>query len=194
MKIVKSFKKFFKDDIIRRVFVKNTFDGVITVLGILVALYLADVMNNNIIIASCFGSGIAIGVSGIWGAYITEKAERELRIKELEKQLLRSLDGTKLSKWSKKSSLIVALFDGVSPLIAVVLMITPFLFTDLIGASTAYFTSFLISALIITFLGIMISKVSKEKVFKNVIKMLFAGVTLTIILYVIELIKEIIIK
>ncbi len=190
MNIVKSFKKYFKDDIVRRVFVKNTFDGIITVLGILVALFFARIMDTNIIIASCLGSGIAIGVSGIWGAYATESAERKLHVKRIEKHLLKNLGGTRLDEWSKESSLVVALFDGISPLVAVIIMIIPFFFSGIINTKISYLISFSISVIIITFLGVMISEVSKEKVVPNILKMLLAGVFLTIILYGIELIKK----
>ena len=44
MKIVSIIKKSIKDDIVRRVFIKNTFDGVITILGILLAFFIGFVL------------------------------------------------------------------------------------------------------------------------------------------------------
>ena len=126
LRIINRFKKYFKDDIVRRVFIKNTFDGVITVLGILIALYFAGIMDSNIVIISCLGSGIAMCVSGIWGAYLTEAAERKLRLKKIERQLLRDLKHTRLGRQSRKSSIIVALFDGISPLVATIILLIPF--------------------------------------------------------------------
>lgn len=189
MKFISLIKKSFKDDIVRRVFIKNTFDGVITILGILIAFYLTNFSNAWVIIFSCLGSGIAIAVSGIFGAYLTERAERRLKIKKLEKQLLRSLKGTILSKKSINSSIIVALFDGLPPLITTIIILIPFLLI-FIPIQTAYLFSFLISSLIIVFLGILISKISKEKILPNVLKMFGAALTVTTILYLIEVLKN----
>ncbi len=184
MKLIRFIKNSFKDDIIRRVFVKNSFDGVITILGILIVFYLSGFNNNQIIVFSCIGSGVAIGVSGVFGAYLTESAERKLKLKRFEKHLLKSLKGTKLSKKGRNASIIVALFDGVSPLLATIIMILPFFFS--VNIQYSFFLSFLIAGLIVVFLGFLISKVNKDKAWKSIIKMLAAGVVVTIILFVIE--------
>lgn len=42
---MKDFKGLFKDEIIRRYFIMNSFDGVLTVLGILIALMIGGVSN-----------------------------------------------------------------------------------------------------------------------------------------------------
>lgn len=189
MPFIKVFLNSFKDDIVRRVFIKNTFDGVITILGILIAFYFAQVFDSSIIIISCLGSGIAMGVSGIFGAYLTERTERELKVKKLEKHLLKSLKGTKISKTSRESSIIVALFDGLSPVIATLLILVPFFLNSLITTQTAYYISFIECIVLIVFLGVLIGVFGKEKILISVMKMLAAGVTLTIILYLLELLK-----
>ena len=185
----KAFLDSFKDDIVRRVFIKNTFDGVITILGILIAFFFAGINQTNIVIISCLGSGIAMGVSGIFGAYLTESAERNLEVKALEKHLLKSLKGTRISKASHKSSVIVALFDGISPLAATLIILIPFFLNGLIGIQTAFLFSFAEAVILMILLGVLIGKFGKEDIIKNVFKMLAAGVTLTIILYLIELLK-----
>ena len=70
-------------DIARRYFVMNGFDGALTVLGIIVALYIGDVQSYTLIIIAALGSGISMAVSGFVGAYMSETAERkkELAIK-----------------------------------------------------------------------------------------------------------------
>lgn len=189
MSFVKVFFNSFKDGIVRRVFVKNTFDGVITILGILIAFYFAGITDTSIVIISCMGSGIAMGVSGIFGAYLTESTERNLRVKKLEMHLLKSLKGTKIQEASDKSSIIVALFDGLSPVAATLIILMPFFFKDLVGVSSAYLVSFFICVNLIIFLGILVGRFGRENMLINVLKMLGAGVTLTIILYLIELLK-----
>ncbi|PIN99598.1 hypothetical protein COT72_05600 [archaeon CG10_big_fil_rev_8_21_14_0_10_43_11] len=75
------------DPIARRYFVKNTFDGILTVIGILAGFWISGVKQPGIIILGCVGAAIAIAVAGLWGAYFTEKAERLKRFHDLEKEL-----------------------------------------------------------------------------------------------------------
>jgi predicted membrane protein (TIGR00267 family) len=187
--LLKKLKLVFKDDIVRRVFVKNTFDGIITVLGILIAFFFAKIYLANIVILSCLGSGIAMCISGIWGAYLTESTERNLKMKIIEKHLLTDLKKTKIGKRSKNSSIIVSLFDGLSPLIATLILLIPFFIIPLISTFTAYIISFIIALIMTIGLGVLLSIFGKEKPQKNVIKMVTAMITLSIILYLIELIK-----
>ena len=42
-------------------------------------------------------------VSGLWGAYVTESAERELKVKELERHLLRDLHKTRVKNASDEA-------------------------------------------------------------------------------------------
>jgi predicted membrane protein (TIGR00267 family) len=189
MGFVKTFLYSFKDDIVRRVFINNTFDGVITVLGIILAFFFAGINQPSIIIVSCLGSGIAMGVSGIFSSYLIETSERNLKIKNLEKQLLKSLKSTKISKKSKRLAVIVALFDGLSPIIATIILLIPFFLNGLIGVESAYLFTFSESIILMILLGALIGKFGRTDIIRNVFKTLGAGVTLTIILYLIELLK-----
>jgi predicted membrane protein (TIGR00267 family) len=68
-------------DIIRRYFVMNAFDGVLTSLGIIIsnfALFIAGKAENvtgNAILITGYATTIAIGISGLAGAYLAETAE-----------------------------------------------------------------------------------------------------------------------
>ncbi|MBD3311897.1 hypothetical protein GF352_00330 [archaeon] len=183
------FRKVWSNDIARRSFTKNGFDGVLTVIGVLIALFLSGVTTPKIIVFSCIGSGIAMCVSGLWGAYVTESAERRIRVMKLEKHLLRGLKGTSITGRSQEASLIVALVDGLTPLILTIILIIPFFLTPFISLETAYYSSLGASALIIIFLGVIIARLSKTSLLVNVIKMLVAGVTVVLLMYFIELLK-----
>ncbi|MHA1109728.1 MAG: VIT1/CCC1 transporter family protein [Promethearchaeota archaeon] len=77
--------------IIRRYFVMNAFDGVLTSLGLIIsnfALFIAGTAGNvtsQSILITGYATTIAIGISGLTGAYLTETAElrrSNLEIKE----------------------------------------------------------------------------------------------------------------
>ena len=62
--------------ITRRYFVMNAFDGALTMLGVIFGAYVSGVLKPMIIISAGIAGSIAMGVSGMSGAYMTEKAER----------------------------------------------------------------------------------------------------------------------
>ena len=82
----------------RRVFAQNSFDGVLTIMGIIIGSYFAQVTDPKIVVGAGIGACIAMGVSGVWATYYTEQAERRKKMLELEKHTLRRLHNTKIEK------------------------------------------------------------------------------------------------
>ena len=62
--------------IVRRYFITNGFDGVLTMLGLLVGFRVSGSDDMNILLVSGFGAAIALAVSGVSSAYISESADR----------------------------------------------------------------------------------------------------------------------
>ncbi|MFX1356546.1 MAG: hypothetical protein ACFFA8_04605, partial [Promethearchaeota archaeon] len=68
--------------IARRKFFNNCFDGALTCAGIvsgIFVLFLAGISENtpaNIVVLG-FSTALAIGISGLWGAFLSEEAERK---------------------------------------------------------------------------------------------------------------------
>src|SRR3989339_1562125 len=85
----------------RRYFAMNSFDGILTILGVLIGSYMAKVQDPHIIISTGFGVSIAMGISGMWGTYLTEEAERSKKMKDLARQTLRDMGKTKIAKAEK---------------------------------------------------------------------------------------------
>lgn len=182
LKTIKDYNRIAKvGEIARRYLAMNTFDGVLTILGILVASFIAGFNDYKIIITTSFAAAVAIGISGFYGAYLTEKAERAGDIKNLEKNMSIWLKGTQIEKAHKLATLELALIDGVSPLIASAIIISPFLLK--IPVISAYYTSFVISFSLLFLLGIFLGKVSKENIILSGIKMILIGAVCTVILY-----------
>ncbi|MCP4761647.1 MAG: hypothetical protein GY870_07685 [archaeon] len=74
-------------EIARRYFVMNFFDGVLTVLGVVIANLILFVNGNGSsstqILVYGLSVSVAIGISGITGGYLAERAERKVEIIEL---------------------------------------------------------------------------------------------------------------
>jgi len=172
-------------EIVRRYIIVNSFDGVLPILGIILVSFIVGIRDPHFVMLPCVGAAIAMFVSGVFGAYASERAEVKKSIRELETHLLRKIDGTSIAKRRRKGAFIVALVNGLSPMIAAFFIILPFFFSSrgVIGVSTAYYFAFLIAASILFLLGIFTGKIAKENVIKHGIIMLFSGIVIGVIFY-----------
>ncbi len=159
-------------NILRRYFVMNAFDGVLTIFGVLMGAYIAGLTGTAEVLRIGVGACIAVGISGVWGAFFTEAAERKKELKSLEKSLHRKLSGTDIEEAYGYATFFAAVVDGASPLLAVVALI-PFMFYP---AETAYFVSFGFSLLLFFILGTFLGKISKENILVSGMKFLAAGI------------------
>ena len=177
------------DQIARRYFVINAFDGVLTTLGILLGAFLAGVKESNIVISATIGAAIAMGISGIWGAYLTENAERKKELTELECMLHTKLKKTKFGRATKAAGVILAFVDAVASFVPTIIIVLPFFFIGLLpNSGIAYYSAFGLSLAILAALGIFLGNISKENMVISVFKMLAAGVVCAVVLIALELI------
>ena len=141
--------------IARRYFFKNGFDGSMTMLGIVVGAWIADVSSPLIIVAAGLGACLAMGVSGLFGAYMTEKAERERSLKELEESIHNDA--------SNFVSVYAAIIDGLSPALTAIVSLIPFLLsmTGLLAIREAYPVSLALTLVMLFSLGLYLGKTAK---------------------------------
>ena len=78
--------------IVRRKFFNNAFDGALTCAGIVSGSFLFFLSNPNlsptIIIITGLSTALAIGLSGLWGAFLSEDAERKKKISDLKREMV----------------------------------------------------------------------------------------------------------
>lgn len=168
-------------EIARRLFVMNAFDGVLTIMGVVLGAYLSGVQDSGFVITAGVGGSIAMGISGMSGAYMAERAERMRDIRKLESAMLIDLDGTHVVRAFRTASIAVALVDGLSPAIAALLLISPFFMVPLISMSAAAMMSLTLGLVVLFLLGLFLAKISEEVALISGLKMLLVGV-LTIII------------
>lgn len=166
----------------RRYFAMNSFDGILTILGVLLGSYAANVTHARFIISAGMGTSIAIGISGMWGTYLTEIAERNKKLNELSRVTLKKQHKTKIGKAEKAASYIVAFIDGMSPFVASLIVLSPFFFTGVISIHYAFYISFLLAFVLLMALGAFLSHISKENLFIGGFKMVFAGLLCAILI------------
>jgi len=173
-------------DIARRYFVKNGMDGSMTVLGIILGSWAARVENPYIIVMAGLGACLAMGVSGLFGAYITEKAERKKIIKDLEEAILSDLEGSLQQNASEFVPTLAALVDGLSPALTATISLIPFIMS--MARILSIWDSYVIS-IILTFgtlfaLGLYLGRIARERMWLYGLQMVAAGVVIAFIVYI----------
>lgn len=174
-------------EIARRYFAMNAFDGVLTTIGVLMGNYLSGVRDATIPIRTGIATSIAMGISGLWGAYLTETAERQRELTELEKACLVDQSETKIGRASRLAVVIVAVVDGLAPFLAALVVLIPLFFASLVGnVVTSYFLS-IVTALIALFgLGMFLGHVSKRSLIGYGLRTLVAGIVAIALNFVLD--------
>ncbi|MCW4015169.1 MAG: VIT1/CCC1 transporter family protein [Candidatus Bathyarchaeota archaeon] len=169
--------------IARRYFVKNGFDGSMTMLGIIVGAWVVNVTQPEIIVTSGLGACLAMGISGLSGAYMTERAERKRNLKDLECAMVTKLNDSVISDATRFVSFYAAVVDGGSPIITALISLSPFflLLHGLIEVQTAYTASLVVTLVTLFMLGIYLGKIAKENALLYGIQTLVAGVATILI-------------
>ena len=164
-------------DIGRRYFAMNAFDGVLTIIGVLMGNLMAGVDQPRIVVSTGMATCIAMGVSGLWGAYLTEAAERKRDLNELERFTLTNLDQSRIGKASRTAVLVVAIIDGLSPFLAALIVLVPFFVANFFPAiQYVYYTSIGLAMLTLLGLGFFLGVVSKGNVLIYGLRTVIAGV------------------
>jgi predicted membrane protein (TIGR00267 family) len=169
-------------EIARRYFAMNAFDGVLTIIGVLMGSLTAHVTDPNIVITTGLSTSVAMGISGLWGSYLTESAERKRDLDELGKSTLTSLKRSRIGRASRFAAVVVSIVDGISPFLASLLVLIPFFVYRLFpNIQIVYYTS-LGGALFVLFaLGLFLGSISKDNLIISGIKTLIAGIASIII-------------
>lgn len=113
------------EDIMRRYFVVNGYDGALTMLGLIMGFYVSDRVELAVVITSCLAAALALGMSGISSAYISEAAERRRTLAQLEKAMVTSLDESHHARAVTWIPWLVALVNGIAPLLISLIIILP---------------------------------------------------------------------
>ncbi len=122
------------------------------------------------------------------GAYMTEKAERIKKLKELESTMLIDLDNTVHGRASRFASVYTALIDGISPALAATIILVPFFTTGMsgFGFQEAFFASLGITAIVLFALGAYLAHISEENIALNGAKMIIVGLVTAIVIIVFD--------
>jgi len=174
--------------IARRYFIMNGFDGAMAIFGIVLGSWMASVTKPEVILLAGFGACLAMGVSGFFGAFMAEKAERERHLKDMEEATKNRVDPIHYEA-ARFVVIYVALIDGLSPALTATIALAPFILAaiKIISISNAYFISVPLSLAVLFLLGIYLGKVAKENGWLYGMAMVAVGALTALIIFLIQL-------
>ncbi|MFX1572937.1 MAG: VIT1/CCC1 transporter family protein [Promethearchaeota archaeon] len=185
-------------EIARRKFFNNCFDGALTCAGIVSGIFIIFLKDpsrfipENVIITG-FATALAIGVSGLWGAFLSEEAERKKKVTDMKKEMADVDDDIKINKEIKQkkkktllekaenfATVVASLVDGGAPVLGSSLPLIPFFFGTTL-AITHFIFSYIILAVLLVYLGIFLGKISGGGRVRYALHLVTAGVVTLII-------------
>lgn len=149
--------------IARRYFVVNGFDGALTMLGIIVGFYFSTSVGVETVIHACMGAAVALSVSGISSAYMSEVAERKKELHELEDAMIQDLSDTTHENLSKTIPIYIALANGLSPFVISLIILVPLLLSYKLNIILIdpLLASLLVAFILIFLLGVFLGNISR---------------------------------
>jgi len=197
---IKNWKQYSKlsdlGEIARRKFFNNCFDGALTCAGIISGFFItflnpkAPVFTPQNVLIMGFATALAIGISGLWGAYLSEEAERKKKVSDMKKEMAMVDDEDKeeknnphktlLEKAESFATIVASLVDGGAPVLGSSLPLIPFFFGGTLTLSHFIFSYIILIGLLV-YLGIYLGKISGGGRARYAIHLVMAGVVTLIV-------------
>ncbi len=179
--------------IARRLFVTNSFDCLMTSLGVILGGYIGGIDSPKAFIGTVLGGSLTMGVfSGFLGAFFSERAERKRELKRMEFQVQRDLSKSIYGKASRIIPVYVALWSAAGIFMFPVITITPFILSSMgiLSVTSSVVASIAIINILIFTLGCYLGKISGEGILRNGVIMLTISLAATVMLLIISAITR----
>lgn len=169
----------------RRYFVIGAFDGALTILGVVIgAASVAEGgdIDTRLVVAVGLVGGIALAVSSTVGAFEAERIQLLLDHQILERAMLRRVEGTRKDH-IRISSTISALVHGLSPIIGVMIPLSPFIFFSDLSPIEALELAVILTSVFLFALGAYLGSLIKEMILYTGLRFVIAGLATAIVLF-----------
>ncbi|PLW68255.1 hypothetical protein [Pseudohalioglobus lutimaris] len=111
--------------ILRRYLVVNGFDGALAMLGLIIGFLVSEPAELDMVTNACLATAIALGMSGVSSAYVSEVAERKRELGRLEDSMISDLGESAHGRAARWVPVLVAVVNGGAPLVISLLIILP---------------------------------------------------------------------
>ncbi len=170
---------------IRRYFVNTIFDATFVMLGVVLGSAFTDNPNLHVTMVTLVTSAVALGISTGVSVFEAENLEQKIRMGEIERAMLRSLEDTHLGRSSKTSIYLIAGLNMLAPIAAGVIIITPFIvFAG--DVALAAWIAVTLAMLILFGTGYVMGRIGKRNPWTQGIRMTLVGAFAFVVCYLIQ--------
>ena len=136
------------------------------------------------VISTGLSACLAMGVSGSFGRYFSERAESKRTVKQIEDYMFTDLSGSSIERESQRKVLLISLVDGLSPALAAVIPLAPFFLVQaaLMVLTTGVIASFILVFLVLFVLGLFLGKISDENMILHGFMVVGVGFVISLII------------
>ncbi|NOR42464.1 MAG: hypothetical protein GQ572_03940 [Gammaproteobacteria bacterium] len=173
-------------DIVRRYFVVNGFDGALTMLGLIIGFLVSAPADLSLIINACLGAAIALGVSGVSSAYVSESAERKRALGKLEEAMISNLQESAHGEAARLAPILIALVNGSAPLIISLLILIPLWLANA-GIQLPLpplYAAIIIALLLVFLLGVFLGRIAGVSWLRSGIQTLLIAIVTAVLIYI----------
>lgn len=172
-------------DIMRRYFVVNGFDGALTMLGLILGFLVSGTTSLPVVINVCLGAAIALGVSGVSSAYVSEVAERKRALGKLEDAMITDLRDSAHGQAARGVPLLIAFVNGFAPLSISLLILFPIVIANAgftLPISPLY-TAVAVALLLIFLLGVFLGSIAGVSWLRSGVQTLLVAILTAALVY-----------
>ena len=172
-------------DIVRRYFIVNGFDGALTMLGLIMGFLFSDTIEITVILNACLGAAIALGMSGMSSAYVSESAERHRELGKLEEAMISDLHDSAHGEAARSVPWLIALVNGFAPLIISLLILIPLFISKsgIVLPVSPLYIAILIALFLIFLLGVFLGRIADISWFRSGIQTLIVASITALLIY-----------
>lgn len=171
--------------IARRYFVVNGFDGALTMLGMILGFQFSTSAPLSVTINACLGAAIALGVSGVSSAYISEAAERKRALVKLEEAMLQDLQASAHSEAARWVPMMISLVNGSAPLLISLVILSPLLLTHagIVLPVSPLLLAIILALMIVFLLGVFLGRIAGTSWLASGLQTLLIAITTSLLIF-----------
>lgn len=167
----------------RRYFIIGFFDGVLTILGLIIGAHLAGEVSEKLIITAGVATALALGISSSWGAFEAERIEQKIMKDEKERALLVNSRESTIDRAHRFAAYVSSIIHGISPIIGAIIPILPYAFLPI---NEAFMIAVSLGFASLFILGAAMGKTARFNIVVSGLRMLFAGVATALIVTILS--------
>ena len=175
------------NDIVRRYFVVNGFDGALTMLGMIIGFLISATEDLTVVMNACLGAAIALGMSGLSSAYVSEVAERKHALDKLEKAMISDLSDTAHGEAARWVPLWIALVNGAAPLFISLLILLPLWLSaaGIVLPVSPFYVAIAVAMMLVFLLGVLLGRIADISWLRSGVQTLLVALVTVALIYLI---------